>query len=177
MNDSATNLKDILLEQEVTGENEAWSTFERAVEQEISESEFDASLPDLAEKVAAMLDIELPDLLVAAWKKQVQVADILEQSHASPEETFYVELVEHTVESEHQPTIELSVREVVVKKMEFLLSLVLTLRGIILEIKAGTIREIQTGECTFEGRLNYRDLTLLQRASSPLHLPGNIQIE
>ena len=54
------------------------------------------------------------------------------------------------------------------KKIEFTLSLTATLKGIILRIKGGTITEIQAGNCEFEGKVQYADLTIADKKIGPM---------
>ena len=45
-----------------------------------------------------------------------------------------------------------------------------TLRGINLKIQAGAITEIQAGNCDFDGKVKYQDLTLAKKKVGPIEL-------
>jgi hypothetical protein len=65
---------------------------------------------------------------------------------------------------------------VVLKKIDFLLSILFKLKGFVLKIKDGKIEEIQTGNCQIEGTFKYQDITLARKELSPIKLPGTIPV-
>jgi hypothetical protein len=58
------------------------------------------------------------------------------------------------------------------KKIEFKVQIAATLKGINLKIQAGSIKEILTGSCDFEGKVKYEDLTIAAKKVGPIELPG-----
>ena len=152
-----------------------WKKLKEKINEEISEVKWTATVPDLTEKIADLLDIKIPEIWLASWKKQLEIRETIQDSIESPDKTFYVELAEHTINSEHRPYIEISLKEAVVKKFEFVLSAIFKLKGFVLKIKDGAINEIQTGNCRVEGSLKYQDLTLAKKELSPIKLPGVFQ--
>lgn len=153
-----------------------WDKLSGKIKEEIKDIKWPASLSGFSKKTGELLNIKIPDILVASWKKEQAVQDIIDESATSPDETFYIELVEHTIKSEHHPYIELIAKGMVLKKIDFLLSILFKLKGFVLKIKDGTIEEIQTGNCEIEGTFKYQDITLARKELSPIKLPGTIPV-
>lgn len=80
--------------------------------------------------------------------------------------------MEHTIRSEHRPYIEVRIRNVPVKKIEFVIKLTFKLKGFVLKIKAGEIEEMLTGQCEVEGKVDYSGLTIAEKKLSPIALPA-----
>src|SRR5262249_24608678 len=99
-----------------------------------------------------------------------------EESKNDPESARYLELVEHTITSEHHPYIEVRVKGAPVRKIEFTAQLLMRLKGFILKVQAGRIAEIQTGTCELEGTIEYKGLMIAKESLRPIGLPGSIQI-
>ncbi len=153
-----------------------WDKLTAKIKEEIKDVKWPGSLPDISKKAGELLNIKIPDILVTSWKKEQAVQNIIGESASSPDETFYIELVEHTIKSEHHPYIELIVKGMALKKIEFLLSILFKLKGFVLKIKDGAIEEIQTGNCEIEGAFKYQDITLARKKLSPVKLPGTIHL-
>ncbi len=177
MNNSTVTLKDIFYgsENPPAKKEVQWDKLESKIKEEIKGIKWTASAPELTEKVDDLLNIKVPGILIEGWKKEEDLQKTLKESSASPDETFYLELFEHTIKSEHHPYIEIMIKGVSVKKIEFLVSISFNLKGIVLKIKEGVIKEIQAGNCEIEGEFDYQDLTLAKKKLSPIKLPGTIQ--
>lgn len=133
-----------------------------------------ASLPDLASKIGELLDIPIPDILLSSWKKATEVQALLYKSKASPDETFFAGLAEHTIDSEHHPYIEITIKGQTVRKIEFKVRLFLKLNGFVLKIQKGDIKEIQTGSCEVGGTVEYEGVKIAEKRLEPISLPGSV---
>ena len=149
-----------------------WNTFQAAVSKEVKTIKWPASMPDVAEKICELFDVKLPDLFLMSWKKADDLRKALDESRKTPEATKYLELVEHTIRSEHHPYIEARIRNLPVKKIQFVVKLTFRLKGFVLKIKAGQVEEIQTGRCEAEGKVEYAGLTIAEKKLSPIALPA-----
>ncbi len=179
MNNSSLTLQDVFFTPgEKTAEHNGnqWDKLESRIKEEIKGIKWTASAPELTKKAGELLNINIPDILIESWQKEQAIQKLIKESAASPGETFYIELIEHTIKSEHHPYIEIIFKEIPVKKIEFLLFVLFKLKGFVLKIKEGIITEIQTGSCEIEGEFTYQDIKLAKKAFSPLTLPGVIQL-
>jgi len=153
-----------------------WSTFQATVSKEIKTIKWPAAMPEVAEKVCELFDVKFPDLFLVSWKKTDELRRLLSDSKKTPEVTKYWEMADHAIHSELHPYIEVRIRNVPVKKIEFTVSLSFKLKGFVLKIKAGEIEEMRTGRCDVEGTVKYAGLTIAEKKLAPIDLPGSIQL-
>jgi len=118
---------------------------------------------DVVGKIAEILDIEVPAILVKFWEKSEEITAALARSAARPKERIDLGLGEHTIVATMQPKLEVSVGvdpAAVTYPIEFTLNLTFTLRDIGLVLKDGHITGLHSGNCEVEGSLKLDDLEL-----------------
>jgi hypothetical protein len=176
--ESAPTLRQIfsLPEKETDPSDDHWKSFQEKVSKEVKGVKWIAAMPDLAPKVCELLDIKIPDLLIAAWKKVKDLQAVLEKSKQTPDETVYLELSQHTINSEHKPSIDVKIKGATVKKIELAIQLGFNLKGFLLKIQNGAIKEMQTGQCEAKGTIKYGGLTVAEKKLAPIKLPFSIPI-
>ncbi|HXU39707.1 MAG TPA: hypothetical protein VN937_25360 [Blastocatellia bacterium] len=135
-----------------------------------------ASLPELAPKIGELFDIPISDVLLSSWKKATEVQALLYKSKASPDETFFAGLAEHTIDSEHHPYIEITIKGQPIRKIEFVARLFLKLNSFVLKIQQGDIKEIQTGTCEIGGTLDYEGVRIAEKKFEKISLPGTVVV-
>ncbi len=131
---------------------------------------------EIFEKVEYLLEISIPDILVAAWNKYRILLKYLDRKKYPSNESFLVPLAEHTITSEHHPYLEVRVNDLPVGKIGFKISVDLTLEEIILKIQDGKITEIFTGTCKGKGTIMCGDLLILKEETHSFALPGSIDL-
>ena len=175
MSDSSLNLRTLLALPDPattkTPPSNDWKEFQSRLGREIKTIKWPAAMPDLASKITELFDIELPGILVPAWKKAKELQEALDESKNSPDEVTVLNLAEHEITNEFHPYIEIRIAGIPLpKKIEFKVEIATTLKGINLKIQAGAIKEIQAGSCDFEGKVKYQDLTLAKKSVGPIEL-------
>ena len=165
-----------LPEKEADPSDDHWKAFQEKVTKEIKGVKWISSMPDLAPKICELLDIKIPDVLIAAWKKVEDLRAVLEKSKLTPDETVYLELAQHTINSEHKPSVDVKIKGATVKKIELAIQLGFNLKGFVLKIQNGAIREMQTGHCEAKGTIKYGGLTVAEKKLEPIKLPFSIPI-
>ncbi len=128
------------------------------------------------EEMANLLDISLVGVMLRAWKKYEMVRKYLGRGASNSSETVLVPLLEHTIESSHDPYIQVSRGNVPVLKITFSVSLEIAVQGIVLKLAAGRIREISTGRFTASGTLKCEGVTIVEKESKLLNLPAGYVI-
>ncbi|HKO99533.1 MAG TPA: hypothetical protein VJU86_21205 [Pyrinomonadaceae bacterium] len=177
MSKSATTVRDVFeLPEPGADGSENWQAFQKRVKEEAKGIKT-AALPDMAAKVAELFEIPIPDIFLASWKKANGIQTLLEESRNAPETVMNAELGEHTINSQHKPHIEVRIQNKSVKKIEFTLKLVFNLKGFILKIQNGAIREVQTGSCEVRGKMEYQGLVIADKKLAPIALPGLISFD
>ena len=165
-----------LPEKETDPSDDRWQAFQEKVGKEIKEIKWMATVPDLAPKVCELLDIKIPDVLTAAWKKVADIQAVMEKSKKTPDETTYLELAQHTINSELKPSIDVKIKGATVKKIALVIQLGFNLKGFLLKIQNGAITEMQTGQCEAKGTIKYGGLTIAEKKLQPIKLPFSIQM-
>ena len=140
--------------------------------------EWVASKYDLAGKIASLLELEVPDILLKFWEKSDEITGALARSAARPRERIDVGLSEHTIVSTLQPSLDVSIGvepNVVTYPIEFTLELTFTLQDIGLMLENGHIIGLYAGSCEVEGVLKLGDLELAKapaEGAEPLSFRG-----
>jgi hypothetical protein len=130
----------------------------------------------ILKKLVEMLNIRVPDIMVAAWNKYEAIAKYTDGKQYPPSETYMVPLAEHTIESVHKPSLEICLNNQPVGEIKFEITLFIKVEGIILEIKGGRIMKVHTGSCKGGGSLKCEGQLLLKKETSPFELPGTIDL-
>jgi len=157
--------------------DDRWNAVQERLSEEVKGIKWTAAMPDLAPKLCQLLEIKIPDVLLAAWKKAGELQAVIEKSKLTPEEMIYLELAEHSINSEHKPSIDVKLRGAKVKTIELLVQLGFKLKGFVLKIQNGAISEIQTGQCEVKGTIKYAGLNIAEKKLAPIKLPLTIPLE
>lgn len=176
--DSEPTVREIfaLPEKDTDPRSAEWKTFQERISKEVKDVKWTAAMPDLAEKICELLEIKIPNILVVAWKKAKELQAALEKSRSAPEEVIYLQLAEHTINSDHKPSIDVQLKGATLKKIELLVQLGFKLKGFVLKIQNGGIKEMQTGHCEAKGTIKYGTLTIAEKKLEPIKLPFSIPI-
>jgi hypothetical protein len=125
------------------------------------------------EQVVSILDLNVLDVLLDAWKKYDEVMACASQK---PGDAALVPLIERTLKSEHHPYIEVVVGEQPAGRITFDLDFSLTLSQAVLTIKGARILEVETGSATGEMSLSLKEVELVKRETRALKFPGKISL-
>jgi len=128
----------------------------------------------LYERSFDVLDINVVDVLVAGWKKQNEVRELLQATAADPTRTALVQLAEHTLESTHKPSIEVRSGGKVVARLSFTIEAAFEVDAVELVLRHGRVEEVHAGRMTARGTVKLENSVILERKSAPLTLPGTI---
>jgi hypothetical protein len=135
------------------------------------------AMPDVAAKIADLLEVPIAEIFLSSWTKTDAVRQLMEDSKKTPDALMNVELAEHSINSKHQPHIEIRAKNAAVKKIEFTLQLLFKLKDFQLRIQNGEIKEMQTGPCHVRGTLQYQGLAIAEKELAPIKLPTTIAFE
>ena len=127
-------------------------------------------------KIGDLLNISVPDIMIAAWNKYRTLAQYTDKEKYPPDETYIVTLAEHTVTSEHSPSIEIIFNNVPIDKIDFDITFSLTFSGINLKIQDGKIMEVMTGTCKGNATVQCENKTIFEKETKSYTLPGSISL-
>lgn len=127
---------------------------------------------EIGTKITGLLDVEISDVVAAAWSKAQELREYADPEKHPPEETVITELAEHTIKADYHPSLEFLVngRELPGIQLDVLLSLVV--KGLIVTIRGGELREIKSCTIAGKGKLEIAGVPILERESEPFELPG-----
>jgi len=157
-------------------EPDRWKQVQERVRKELKDVKLPAKMHDLGPKICELFEVPLPNILVTSWKKIGTVQAIVEKSKQSPDEVMYLELAQHSINCEQKPHLEMRIKELPVKKIEFLIKLLFNLKGFVLKVQNGAIQEIQSGACEIKGTVSYAGQVIVEKKLSPINLPGRIDV-
>ncbi len=129
---------------------------------------------EVLKKVAELLDIGIVDIMLKVWDEAGILNKYLDKEKYDPEETVLVPLAEHTIGSTHQPFIEILVNDKRVGKVEFVISIKLTVDGMTLKVQDGKIKELLTGKCEGSGSIKFAGVAIAEAETREIQLPGKI---
>ncbi|MCG8343959.1 MAG: hypothetical protein MI685_02215 [Chlorobiales bacterium] len=130
----------------------------------------------ILEHLNKILDISIADILVSAWQKNNEIKKYAQPDQYPEGETFLVPLLEHTITSRHEPSLELSIDNLFRETIPFTINLELVLKGFDLEIAGGKIMKVHTGKCWGKGSVHCIDIPVTERKSKIVQLPGTIEL-
>ena len=131
----------------------------------------------LGERVFDLLDLNVVDILLAGWKKHLDVRNQLAATAQDPSRTVLVHLGQHTLDSTHTPSIELRAQGRTVLELSFPIELAFQIEAVELTLRAGAVREVRTGRVTVRGTVKLEGTTILERQLSAIDLPGRILLD
>lgn len=130
----------------------------------------------LIEKIKELLNIDIPDVMTNAWSKYAVLQQYTDKDYYPPEETYFVELADHTINSEHYPQIDVTVNGQVVTTIHFYIVLALNLKGLVLRVQDGRIKGITAGDCLGRGSFYCENRLLIEKETRSFKLPGAVNL-
>ncbi len=121
----------------------------------------------LASAAEDLLDLDIGDVLIYAWRTQKRLADAAGQTLRAPGRKEVVQLASHQVTSTYYPAVDLKVDDVRVHTFHFQLDLVLTIDVAAVTIQDGRLVAVKAGDGSAAGTLTLKmpggDTELLHR--------------
>ncbi len=108
---------------------------------------------EIARVAAGLLDADLADGLVSAWRRYSAMTDAAERTRALPGTEEVVVLASHRVAWTYQPRLDVLVDGVRIATIELETSLVFDLDGVVAVVRLGTLVALRGGACTITATL------------------------
>jgi hypothetical protein len=130
----------------------------------------------MLDKLDDLLTIDIPkDVFAAAWSKHKDLLEYRDSEQYPPEVTFLVPLVEHSLKTEHTPSIEPSLAGKPLGKLELEVEVEFLIKGAILEVRDAKIMKIRLSTIQGTGTLGFAGISFLEKENS-LELPGILDL-
>ena len=118
---------------------------------------------EIADTLAALLDANLAGILVEGWRRHGELRAAARYTLAVPGSSQLVELADHQITEEQQPSINLLVDDHRVATFTFDATLVFDVHALIAGVKAGRLVAVHAGHCDITGTLAIEDTEVLSR--------------
>jgi hypothetical protein len=139
--------------------------------------DLDSIFGAIVEKLHALLELDLSDVVLAAWNKYELLSEYRDEEKYPPDESVLVTLAKHSLSSEHRPSIQVLANDKEIGALTVTINLTLHLEGAVLRVQDKRVREIRLGEVGGEGRIACEEIEIVSREFDPKSLPGAIILD
>ena len=129
------------------------------------------AVQEAATTAAALLKVDLTDVLVHGWREHRDIVSTARRTLAAPGSTELLSLATHEVTMDKRPSINVLVDGHKVATLELGLSIVFDINGVLLGIGGGRLTAVHSGRCEITGTLAVQGTDLLVKRGR-LALPG-----
>lgn len=123
-----------------------------------------------------LLDIKIPTQLGKAWSKYQELRKYRDLEAYPADKQFFVPVAEHTFQDKYAPFLEPTINEISLGKVTFIITLELTIKGMMLTIQGGKIIAIGIGCCVGKGSIKCANITLMEQETKSVSLPSSIAL-
>ena len=123
------------------------------------------------------LDVPVSSILAKAWDRVRELRAAMNQTRDGEKAAVLVPLLDHTITTEHRPYVDVVVEGTAIARLVFPLKLALELEGIVLRIAKGRLTDVMAGQLKLKATLKFADFVLLEKAVSPIAIPGAFTLE
>ena len=134
-----------------------------------------AAVQEAATTAAALLKVDLIDVLVRGWREHRDIVSAARRTLAAPGSTELVSMIAHQVTLGQRPSISVLVDGQRVATLQLGLSIVFDVNALLLGIRGGRLVAVHSGRCEITATLAVQGTDLLVKRAH-LELPGVIQL-
>jgi len=134
-----------------------------------------AAVQEAATTAAALLKVDLIDVLARGWREHREIVAAARRTLAAPLSTELVSMATHQVTLEQRPSVSVLVDGQKVATLELGLSIVFDVNALLLGISGGRLIAVHSGRCEITGTLAVQGTDLLVKRTH-LELPGVISL-
>ena len=122
-----------------------------------------------------LLNLDLVDVLMTAWRKHAALVAAARRTTAAPGSSEVVDLATHRITMTQRPYIDLLCDEVRVGRVQLELQLGFTVAGLVAVVQGGLLVAVQAGHCTIAAALLIENEQVATR-SAHLDLPLAVRL-
>jgi len=134
-----------------------------------------AAVQEAATTAAALLKVDLIDVLVRGWREYRDIVSAARRTLAAPLSTELVSMATHEVTLDQRPSVNILVDGQRVATLQLGLSIVFDVSGVLLGISGGRLAAVHSGRCDITGTLSVQGTDLLVKRA-PLELRGVLSL-
>jgi hypothetical protein len=136
----------------------------------------EAAIREAAAAAAALLKVDLIDILVAGWRDHRDITSAARRTLATPASKELVGLAPHRVTTIQQPAVSILIDGRRVHTLQLGLSILLDVTGLVAGVAVGRLAGIHSGRCEIGVALTVHEIEILTKRSH-LELPGVIALK
>jgi hypothetical protein len=153
---------------------EELSELRKRVPKTISWSSVQESVSD---SLAEAMHVSVLATLANGWKHYTMFMEDVRRSRSNPEVEIVSAIADHSIHSTLHPYVDVRLGGKTVHEIAFDVSLVMTIRGLLLGLKKGEIVSVELGECEWTGKISVAEVDVLERKLKKLTLPGHLRLK
>jgi hypothetical protein len=131
----------------------------------------------VADSLAEAMHVSVLATLANGWKHYTMFMEDVRRSRSNPEVEIVSAIADHSIHSTLHPFVDVRLGGKTVHEIAFDVSLVTTIRGLLLGLKKGEIVSVEMGDCEWTGKIAVAEVEVLERKLKKLALPGHLRLK
>jgi hypothetical protein len=131
----------------------------------------------VADSLAEAMHVSVLATLANGWKHYKDFMEDVRRSRSNPEVEIVSAIADHSIHSTLHPFVDVRLGGKTVHEIAFDVSLVTTIKGLLLGLKKGEIVSVEMGECEWTGKIAVAEVDVLERKLKKLALPGHLRLK
>ena len=131
----------------------------------------------VADSLGEAMHVSVLATLANGWKHYTMFIEDVRRSRSNPEMEIVSAIADHTIDSTLHPYVDVRLAGKTVHEIAFDVSLVTTIRGLLLGLKKGEIISVEFGDCEWTGKIAVAEVDVLERKLKKLTLPGHLRLK
>jgi hypothetical protein len=131
----------------------------------------------VADSLAEAMHVSVLATLANGWKHYTMFMEDVRRSRSNPEVEIVSAIADHSIHSTLHPFVDVRLGGKTVHEIAFEVSLVTTIKGLLLGLKKGEIVSVEMGDCEWTGKIAVAGVDVLERKLKKLGLPGHLRLK
>jgi hypothetical protein len=131
----------------------------------------------VADSLGEAMHVSVLATLANGWKHYTMFMEDVRRSRSNPEVEIVSAIADHSIHSTLHPFVDVRLGGKTVHEIAFAVSLVTTIKGLLLGLKKGEIVSVEMGECEWTGKISVAEVDVLERKMKKLALPGHLRLK
>jgi hypothetical protein len=131
----------------------------------------------VADSLSEAMHVSVLGTLANGWKHYKDFVEDVRRSRTNPEVEIVSAIADHSIHSTLHPFVDVRLGGKTVHEIAFEVSLVTTIKGLLLGLKKGEIVSVEMGDCEWTGKISVAGVEVLARKLKKLELPGHLRLK
>ena len=130
---------------------------------------------EIARKATQLLDVSLGETVVKAWRGYTDLRAAAYRTRAGGCEV--ITLARHRINTVHRPWIELRCLDALLGRIDFELTVDLTLSSVVAVVDSGRLAKVRSGECSARAAFTHATLGTIAAREKQFPAPAVVQLK